>query len=398
MKHTIDNMIQKRPLIVSQDECKTLSRVPLSEKEFQEEWMQKLLQSNPQLLPIAEIDSVFAPIVCIGREVPTSAGFIDNLYISPKGYITIVETKLWRNPEARREVVGQVLDYAKEFKQFSYENIDRYFQQYYLTYYNKKTTLFNFMVKENLLDLEDETLFIDLVEKNLRNARFLLLIVGDGIREGVWRMAKFLNETPNMLYTLALVELEVYNLPNNERLIVPNLLLQTNNIERGVFRFENGQAVPIIMDERESEPDIPVSAKRISIEDFSKALKESNPDIEESEFHDFIRDLEELGYIITNSGKRDLVIKYPIAGSKQALNVMHLSSDKKVGAFKYIGTLERDLGNRGFSEEIAKAFYDSLSPYQLPSSKSNSLNYDINCILRDKGRAMPAFEKVASYF
>ena len=25
----------------------------------------------------------------------------------------LIECKLWRNPEARREVVGQILDYAK---------------------------------------------------------------------------------------------------------------------------------------------------------------------------------------------------------------------------------------------------------------------------------------------
>ena len=56
----------------------------------------------------------FSPPRTVGREVLTAAGLIDVLYVSPAGLVTIVETKLWRNPEARREVVGQILDYAKE--------------------------------------------------------------------------------------------------------------------------------------------------------------------------------------------------------------------------------------------------------------------------------------------
>ncbi len=94
------NMLQKRPFIVTADSYSHLERVPLTEKVFQEEWLQRLLQNSPQLLPVAEIDAIYAPLVSIGREVATKAGYIDNLFISPKGYVTIVETKLWRNPQA----------------------------------------------------------------------------------------------------------------------------------------------------------------------------------------------------------------------------------------------------------------------------------------------------------
>jgi hypothetical protein len=38
----------------------------------------------------------------------------DNLYLSTGGYPVLVETKLWRNPQARREVVSQALDYVKD--------------------------------------------------------------------------------------------------------------------------------------------------------------------------------------------------------------------------------------------------------------------------------------------
>jgi hypothetical protein len=44
----------------------------------------------------------------------TPAGPLDALFINRHGALGLVKCKLWRNPQARREVVGQILDYAKE--------------------------------------------------------------------------------------------------------------------------------------------------------------------------------------------------------------------------------------------------------------------------------------------
>ena len=41
--------------------------------------------------------------------------------MSAQGRLSIVECKLWRNPEARRAVVTQVLDYAEEIRTWSYD-------------------------------------------------------------------------------------------------------------------------------------------------------------------------------------------------------------------------------------------------------------------------------------
>ena len=45
-------------------------------------------------------------------EVNCGYGSIDNLFLTPTGDIILVETKLWSNAKARREVVAQALDYA----------------------------------------------------------------------------------------------------------------------------------------------------------------------------------------------------------------------------------------------------------------------------------------------
>jgi len=41
------------------------------------------------------------------------------------GRLAVVEVKLWRNPEARRKVVAQILDYAKELSNWDYEDLQR---------------------------------------------------------------------------------------------------------------------------------------------------------------------------------------------------------------------------------------------------------------------------------
>ena len=81
---------------------------------YDENWLQRLLFETPEVLPIGEIDPVFAPAVPLCRELPTTAGSIDVAYVSEQGLLSILECKLWRNPEARRDAVSQILDYAKE--------------------------------------------------------------------------------------------------------------------------------------------------------------------------------------------------------------------------------------------------------------------------------------------
>ncbi|WP_206618002.1 MULTISPECIES: hypothetical protein [unclassified Mesorhizobium] len=73
--------------------------------------IQDLIHRFPSCLPIAEIDPLFANPVPICRELSTPAGPIDNFMVTPTGLPVLAECKLWRNPEGRREVVGQILDY-----------------------------------------------------------------------------------------------------------------------------------------------------------------------------------------------------------------------------------------------------------------------------------------------
>ena len=111
-----------KPLFLSNEHEVT----PLTKNEsLDERTVQELILRNPECLPISEIDESYNPIIPVCKELNTTAGPLDILMVSPNGELTIIETKLWRNPEARRKVVAQILDYAKELSSWTYEDLQR---------------------------------------------------------------------------------------------------------------------------------------------------------------------------------------------------------------------------------------------------------------------------------
>src|SRR5207248_771526 len=79
--------------------------------------------------------------------------------------------------------------------------------------------------------------------KNLRQGRFLLLIVGDGIREGVEAIAEYLQVHAGLHFSLGLVELPIYAMPGGGRLVAPGLLARTALISRQVIALPDGYAL-----------------------------------------------------------------------------------------------------------------------------------------------------------
>jgi hypothetical protein len=83
---------------------------------FEEKLLQQLICETPDVLPVREFLPSTSALFHLGKEVPVdiggSEGYIDNLLVTNDGYIVIVETKLYRNPEAIRQVVAQTLQYG----------------------------------------------------------------------------------------------------------------------------------------------------------------------------------------------------------------------------------------------------------------------------------------------
>ena len=208
-------------------------------KEFDEGRLQRLIFETPELLPIADIEPAFDQALPLALEVPTKVGPIDLLLVNPRGYLTIVETKLWRNPEARREVVGQIVDYAKELSTWDVETLVASLAEADETKIGSTTKELYEYVRTKSEDLQEQE-FLDSLAVSLREGRVLLLIAGDGVRENVESIAEFLDRFPQLHFKLALVELLLYEL-KSDLLVVPQVLTRTREIERAVVRDETSE-------------------------------------------------------------------------------------------------------------------------------------------------------------
>lgn len=221
------------PLIVpAEGDAVALSPLNADAHGWSEAEVQALVQAHPDCLPIREIDPLFADPVPLCREMNTGAGLIDNVLITATGLPVLVECKLWRNPQARREVVGQILDYATQLSRWTASDLQREVSQR-----TKRTPVE--IVSHVHPDL-DEIAFTDALTLNLRRGRFLLLIVGDGIREGVEAIAEYLQGQAGLHFTLGLVEMPIYAMPDGARLVAPRVLARTVNVTREVVAVPDG--------------------------------------------------------------------------------------------------------------------------------------------------------------
>lgn len=355
---TKGNRLGGQPSKIIAGEASTLERIPLEEKVFNEDWIQELIFKNPSLLPVHEIDKAYDGIIPIGREINTPVGPIDNLFINTDGCLTLVETKLWRNPQARREVVGQIIDYAKEIIKWSYSDLDNSVRTYNAVYHNQNAGLLETIKSKVPMDDMEEKEFVDNVVRNIKRGRFLLLIVGDGIRESVEDMVDYLSLTPQIQFTLALIELQVYRLnkEDNSMLVIPQLVTRTKEITRAVVRIEDNSSSHLAITvnaeiENKADSKNPNQNNRFSItaEDYFEQLQK-NTSTEISNFaRQLIKDAEEKGFFIDwASGSFGIKLLDP-QGSGVKISLLNVD---RVGLI-YLGYSQSQLKKLGLPLELS---------------------------------------------
>lgn len=206
-------------------------RLPLGETSGRNEaWLRDLLINNPEILPVHDIDSAYGPLIPLCTELRTDAGPADAAFINHDGKLTIVETKLWRNPEARRKVVAQALDYARALATWSYSDLQRQVSSRLGRPGNVPFQLANAVHSE----LEEKS-FVDATTRSLQAGRFLLMIVGDGIREDVEALAELINRNAATAFQLAVVEAALYDAGNHSVAVQMRVLMKTQLLERFVI-------------------------------------------------------------------------------------------------------------------------------------------------------------------
>ena len=222
----------------------TLHRIPLgastADGGLAESDIHDLLFRFPGALPVSTTDASYAGAIPVCRELYTRAGKVDALYVNPLGRLTLAEFKLWRNPQARREVIGQILDYAKELASWRYADLQREVSR---TLKRKGNVLYELIREHQPATSEAE--FVDNVTRHLKRGEFLLLIVGDGIREDVEDIVGFVQRHSGLHFNLALVEAALYRDGASRIIVQPRVLARTEIVRRDVVDYDVGDGTPI---------------------------------------------------------------------------------------------------------------------------------------------------------
>jgi hypothetical protein len=311
-----------------------LARMDLSGRlgaSFDEQWLQQLLHRRPEVFPIEQIEPGFGDLIPVCRELPVvfgggRSGALDNLYVTSGGGLVIVEAKLWRNPEARRSVVAQAMEYAAAIFRMTYSDLQSAALKA-RTDDDKAASSLAEIVSWHNPDV-DEAEFVDAVTRNLRRGRAVIAVVGDGIREDILPLTELLQSHAGHRFTFALVELAIYEAPvEGVRLVVPSVIAQTTLIERGVIRIDGDMAGLSIAlpDARTVSLSSPASRRAVSVgeDEFYELLSQRDPTWP-SYLKDFLARAEELGMYAERKGGLNLKHPFP---EGQPLNLGTISKE-----------------------------------------------------------------------
>jgi hypothetical protein len=228
-----------------------------SSVDYDEAWLQQLLFEHPELLPLEVIDPGAGPFIPVCRELamPRAGGsvFLDLFGITAAGRPVLVECKLWRNPQARREVVAQLLEYAALLKGWSFADLTARLKARLDT--DSANPLFD-AVAQGRNDL-DEARFVDAVSGRLAVGDFDLVVAGDGIRSDMHAIAAFLGSAGGLMARFALVEFQVWHDHAGTTVVLPMVPCRTEVIEHRVLIGPGGQPLTVeaAIDEGDELPD-----------------------------------------------------------------------------------------------------------------------------------------------
>ena len=213
---------------------KDKSLVEMNVTEFiTEDSFQELLENYPNLLAGDQIDERQPrKWILVSREVAIpdsdkSGGrwSVDHLFLDQDGIPTLVEVKRASDTRIRREVVGQLLEYAANaLNYWNVESIRRSFEQNC----EKKNTDPDQIVIDSF-QINDIDEYWSKVSSNLENRKLRLLFVADEIPFELRTLVEFLNENMETIEVLA-VEIKQYTGGENKTL-VPRVIGQTSKTE-----------------------------------------------------------------------------------------------------------------------------------------------------------------------
>ena len=199
-----------------------------------EEQLQKVVAENPSLLCFGDD----APLALVTRElILPDAGYLDILMVSADGLPVPVECKLARNPQSRREVVGQIVDYVSILTSMTVDELDNAVEgklDEALRAFGRETedkleTLMREVAGEN-----DDTREFDRrwqqVGTKLRAGQARYVIVVDEVPVDLERIVRFLIQRSEL--DIRLVQISHYPDPDGHDLYVPTNIVDIAPADR----------------------------------------------------------------------------------------------------------------------------------------------------------------------
>jgi len=203
-----------------------------------EELLQSLLEQYPALLSGRQIDPASPrEWLLIAREkgVPGTAGgadlwSADHLFVDQDGIPTIVEVKRSTDTRIRREVVGQMFDYAANGVR--YWPVERLREDLAARTGGAEAAdraVADLLIRAGVPELSTEA-YWQQVESNLRAGRLRMLFVADVIPESLRRIIEFLNEQMTQCEVLG-IEIRQY-VADGHQVLAPTVIGQTSESRR----------------------------------------------------------------------------------------------------------------------------------------------------------------------
>ncbi|MFC2026836.1 hypothetical protein ACFLUX_02555 [Chloroflexota bacterium] len=220
-------------------DSENLEKIPMKQYDS-EELLQSLIEKHPELLAGDQINPD-EPVrwMLVRREAGVPDGdqhsdrwAIDHLLLDQNAIPTFVETKRSTDTRIRREIVGQMLDYAA--------NAQRYWPADHIrsmaaTQYSGPDAADAALMKLLGLESADNTVndindYWAKVQDNLQNGRVRLIFIADRLPTELRRIIEFLNDQMEKAEVLG-IELAQY-VGSNLKALVPRVVGQTEAIRQ----------------------------------------------------------------------------------------------------------------------------------------------------------------------
>jgi len=194
-----------------------------------EDALQTFFEKYPQIIPGKQIDPISDDppyFVLLRREMPVGGWSLDHLFVDQHSILTLVETKLFQNPESRREVIGQIIEYAANAIEAWAGGGARQKATEFWGNQSPPKEIDALLMEEfgEELDIDD---FWRKVEENLTNKKIRLIIASDNLRPEIRRMIEYLNDEMKHTDIFGL-ELKFYG-GEKESVLVPRLVGQSQS-------------------------------------------------------------------------------------------------------------------------------------------------------------------------